>query len=154
MTWFVVRVKSPYEFAIRDALVDRMIGAMVPRRIEIGRNKRGNKSVRRVALIRHYVFAEDVDARWSEVREMRGMIGLWGTDGRAMKLKPCEIEALDALSQLEEQRSKYTAGQRLRLKAWAYAEVDALFMRLEKGKVVVDTRLGIQKLDASRVEAA
>ena len=162
MTWFVLRVRSQSEFKVRDELTTAYdVPAMVPRTLALGRTKRGTKSIRRTALIKGYVFAEDVIPHWQRIRQVTGMISLWGDDDgrRPMILTQVEVDAMDALSKLEDApRSKYTAGQNLRIKRGAYADLAALFKRLERGKVVIEFEMFgkafEQRVDEAMVEAA
>jgi transcription antitermination factor NusG len=163
MTWIILKTLPPqfsrcFEFAVRAELIADGYDAIVPERMRYRTNAKGAKVPRISPLIPGYVFAKVPPDAISYAKRIHGVRGVVEFGGNYGTLTSSEVRALRIMGEREDAgptQSRFKAGQRIRMRRGAWAELQGLIVRLGGGKARVEVELfGGRKFEASVDEGA
>lgn len=160
MTWTILRSAPCCEFRARDELHRRGIAAYVPVEFESSRFGRGRETIRRMPIIRGYVFGFVTPDAWPVLHAIQHIKGAILIDGRPARLRQSEIDAIELLSRPIERRRgvRWRPGDTVQIRRGAFAALDGVVRRIERGKVVTEIsmlgKLCEVLIDANQLEAA
>lgn len=149
MTWIILKTLPPqftrcFEFSVRAELIADGYDAIVPERMRYRVNAKGAKVPRVTPLIPGYVFAKVPPDAISYVKRIHGVRGVVEFGGAFGTLTEAEVRALRIMGEREDSgptKSRFKAGQRIRMKRGAWAELQGLIVKLNGGKARVEVEM-------------
>lgn len=142
--WTVLKTTPIGEFRARDALHERGLSAYVPVEFAVNKYARGKEAIRRVPIVRGYLFADVPDGAWRQVGAIREIRGAILVGEQPVRLSQAEIDAVELLSRpLVRPRKghQWAPGDRAVVKRGAWAHLNAVVARVERGRVVADIQM-------------
>ena len=130
--WYALKLRSHFEFTVRDALRAADITEYLPTYPEVTRWSDREKTITR-PIFAGYLFARFPLARVNEIRQTRGVIEILSIDHQPVSIPDSEIAALrravDSRAQLSP--CAYVAGDTVRVERGPFAGVSGVVSRVK-----------------------